>query len=82
MRDAEGLAWETLLYDVDERGRGDRAEPAQAAEHDRAATARGVPAAIDDAALDAAVKVIVVRAAGRAFGAGYDFREGFHHWDA
>jgi enoyl-CoA hydratase len=38
-------------------------------------------AAIDEAALDAAVKVIVVRGAGRAFCAGYDFSEGFHHWD-
>jgi enoyl-CoA hydratase len=38
-------------------------------------------AAIDEAALDASVKVIVVRGAGRAFCAGYDFGEGFHHWD-
>jgi enoyl-CoA hydratase len=38
-------------------------------------------AAIDEAALDTAVKVIVVRGAGRAFCAGYDFSEGFHHWD-
>ncbi len=30
---------------------------------------------------DAAVKVIVVRGAGRAFCAGYDFGDGFHHWD-
>src|SRR4029078_4127609 len=28
-----------------------------------------------------AVKVIVVRGAGRAFCAGYDFGGGFHHWD-
>jgi enoyl-CoA hydratase len=27
------------------------------------------------------VKVIVVRGAGRSFCAGYDFGEGFHHWD-
>ena len=27
------------------------------------------------------MKVIVVRGAGRAFCAGYDFGEGFHHWD-
>ena len=39
-------------------------------------------AAIDEAALDPSVKVIVVRGAGRSFCAGYDFSEGFHHWDA
>lgn len=38
-------------------------------------------AAIDAAVRDAAVKVIVVRGAGRAFCAGYDFGDGFHHWD-
>jgi enoyl-CoA hydratase len=30
---------------------------------------------------DPEVKVIVVRGAGRAFCAGYDFGAGFHHWD-
>jgi enoyl-CoA hydratase len=30
---------------------------------------------------DSEVKVIVVRGAGRAFCAGYDFGGGFHHWD-
>jgi enoyl-CoA hydratase len=38
-------------------------------------------AAIDEAAGDGAVKVIVVRGAGRSFCAGYDFSGGFHHWD-
>jgi len=38
-------------------------------------------AAVDAAALDGAVKVIVVRGAGRAFCAGYDFSDGFHQWD-
>src|SRR5689334_22622141 len=33
------------------------------------------------AVLDDAVKVIVLRGAGRAFCAGYDFGDGFHHWD-
>lgn len=37
--------------------------------------------AITIAAKDAAVKVIVVRGAGRSFCAGYDFGGGFHHWD-
>jgi enoyl-CoA hydratase/carnithine racemase len=38
-------------------------------------------AAIRDATLDSSVKVIVVRGAGRAFCAGYDFGAGFHQWD-
>lgn len=37
--------------------------------------------AIDAAVRDTSVKVIVVRGAGRAFCAGYDFGGGFHHWD-
>jgi enoyl-CoA hydratase len=38
-------------------------------------------AAIGEAVADDAVKVIVVRGAGRSFCAGYDFGDGFHHWD-
>jgi enoyl-CoA hydratase len=38
-------------------------------------------AAVREATLDGGVKVIVVRGAGRAFCAGYDFGDGFHHWD-
>jgi enoyl-CoA hydratase len=38
-------------------------------------------AAVRQATGDPAVKVIVVRGAGRAFCAGYDFGGGFHHWD-
>ena len=37
--------------------------------------------AIIAATRDASVKVIVVRGAGRAFSAGYDFGGGFDHWD-
>jgi enoyl-CoA hydratase len=33
------------------------------------------------ASADQAVKVIVLRGAGRSFCAGYDFGGGFHHWD-
>ena len=38
-------------------------------------------AAVHRAVAAAEVKVIVIRGAGRAFCAGYDFGEGFHHWD-
>jgi enoyl-CoA hydratase len=38
-------------------------------------------AAVREATLDPAVKVIVLRGAGRAFCAGYDFSGGFHQWD-
>jgi enoyl-CoA hydratase len=40
-----------------------------------------VEAAVHAAIRDAAVRVIVLRGAGRAFCAGYDFGGGFHHWD-
>jgi enoyl-CoA hydratase len=40
-----------------------------------------VAACVGSAVADAAVKVIVLRGAGRAFCAGYDFGAGFHHWD-
>jgi enoyl-CoA hydratase len=37
--------------------------------------------AVAEATRDPGVKVIVLRGAGRAFCAGYDFGQGFHHWD-
>jgi enoyl-CoA hydratase/carnithine racemase len=37
--------------------------------------------AVNRASLDGAVKVIVLRGAGRSFCAGFDFGGGFHHWD-
>ena len=40
-----------------------------------------VEASVTEAVRDAAVKVIVLRGAGRSFCAGYDFGGGFHHWD-
>ena len=38
--------------------------------------------AVQEAIRDEAVKVIVLRGAGRAFCAGFDFGGGFHHWDS
>jgi enoyl-CoA hydratase len=40
-----------------------------------------IEAAVHRAIADPAVKVIVLRGAGRAFCAGFDFGGGFHHWD-
>ena len=40
-----------------------------------------VEAAVAAATRDPELKVIVLRGAGRAFCAGYDFSGGFHHWD-
>lgn len=40
-----------------------------------------VEAAVGRAVRDAEVRVIVVRGAGRSFCGGYDFGEGFEHWD-
>jgi enoyl-CoA hydratase len=37
--------------------------------------------AVDLAVRDTGVKVIVLRGAGRSFCAGFDFGDGFHHWD-
>jgi enoyl-CoA hydratase len=37
--------------------------------------------AVDEAIANPDVKVIVLRGAGRAFCAGFDFGGGFHHWD-
>ncbi|MDX6665842.1 MAG: enoyl-CoA hydratase, partial [Solirubrobacteraceae bacterium] len=38
-------------------------------------------AAVNGAVRDPDVKVIVLRGAGRSFCAGFDFGDGFHHWD-
>jgi enoyl-CoA hydratase len=38
-------------------------------------------AAVNEAVADDAVKVIVLRGAGRSFCAGFDLGGGFHHWD-
>jgi len=38
-------------------------------------------AAVFEAARDSAVKVIVMRRAGRSFCAGHNFGGGFHQWD-
>jgi enoyl-CoA hydratase len=80
-REALLVEFETLLYDVDDAiatitlNRPERLNtivPPMPEEFERAIRA---------ATLDGAVKVIVVRGAGRSFCAGYDFGGGFGHWD-
>jgi enoyl-CoA hydratase len=75
------MSFETLLYGVDGKiatitlNRPDRLNTIVPPMPDE------FEAAVRQATLDGGVKVIVVRGAGRAFCAGYDFGGGFHHWD-
>ena len=76
------MSFDTLTYDV-----ADQAATITLNRPDRLNTI--VPpmpdeleAAVHQATLDSEVKVIVLRGAGRAFCAGFDFGGGFHHWDA
>jgi enoyl-CoA hydratase len=75
------VTFETLLYDVDGAiatitlNRPDRLNTIVPPMPDE------LEAAVHRAVADQGVKVIVLRGAGRAFCAGFDFGEGFHHWD-
>ena len=75
------MSYETLLYSTDgpiatiTLNRPDRLNTIVPPMPDEFETA------VREATLDPQVKVIVLRGAGRAFCAGYDFGGGFHHWD-
>jgi enoyl-CoA hydratase len=75
------MAYETLLYDVDGAiatitlNRPERLNTIVPPMPDE------LEHAIHAAVADATAKVIVLRGAGRAFCAGFDFGGGFHHWD-
>jgi enoyl-CoA hydratase len=77
------MPYETLLYDTDANkpiatitlNRPDRLNTIVPPMHDE------LEAAVHAAVADEAVKVIVLRGAGRAFCAGFDLGGGFHHWD-
>jgi enoyl-CoA hydratase len=75
------MAYETLLYDVDGAiatitlNRPERLNTIVPPMPDE------LEQAVHAAVADDAVKVIVLRGAGRAFCAGFDFGGGFHHWD-
>jgi enoyl-CoA hydratase len=75
------MSFDTLLYSIDEKvatitlnrpGSLNTIVPPMPDE---------LEAAVHRAIDDPDVKVIVLRGAGRAFCAGFDFGEGFHHWD-
>jgi enoyl-CoA hydratase len=76
-----GASFETLIYAVDEAvasvtlNRPDRLNTIVPPMPDE------LEAAVHRAVADEGVKVIVLRGAGRAFCAGFDFGGGFHHWD-
>jgi enoyl-CoA hydratase len=75
------MSYQTLLYDVDGAvatitlNRPDRLNTIVPPMPDE------IEAAVHAAVRDREVRVIVLRGAGRAFCAGFDFGEGFHHWD-
>ena len=82
VRDTHRMAYETILYAVDEDGiatitlnRPERLNTIVPPMPDE------IEAAVHAAVADPGVKVIVLRGAGRAFCAGFDFADGFHHWD-
>jgi len=76
-----GMNFETLLYTVDGAiatitlNRPDQLNTIVPPMPDE------IEAAVNAAVRDPAVKVIVVRGAGRSFCGGFDFGSGFHHWD-
>jgi enoyl-CoA hydratase len=75
------MAYETLLYETDDGiatitlNRPERLNTIVPPMPDE------LQDAVNGASLDPAVKVIVLRGAGRSFCAGFDFAGGFHHWD-
>jgi enoyl-CoA hydratase len=75
------VSYETLLYDVDGPIATVTLNRPEALNTIVPPMPDEVEAAVVRAVRDPDVKVIVIRGAGRAFCAGYDFGEGFHHWD-
>jgi enoyl-CoA hydratase len=75
------MAYETLLYAVDEAVATITLNRPASLNTIVPPMPDEVQAAVHAAVADPAVKVIVVRGAGRSFCAGYDFAGGFHHWD-
>jgi enoyl-CoA hydratase len=79
--DGGAPSFETVLYDVADRVATITLNRPDALNTIVPPMPEEVEAAVHLAVGDPAVKVIVLRGAGRAFCAGYDFGGGFHHWD-
>jgi enoyl-CoA hydratase len=75
------LAYDTLLYDVQDAIATITLNRPQTLNSIVPPMPDEVQHAVEAAVADGAVKVIVLRGAGRSFCAGYDFSGGFHHWD-
>lgn len=75
------MSYETILYDVDGPIATITLNRPEALNTIIPPMPDEIEATVTRAVADPAVKVIVVRGAGRAFCAGFDFGSGFHHWD-
>jgi enoyl-CoA hydratase len=75
------MSFETLLYSIDEQVATITLNRPESLNTIVPPMPDELEAAVHRAIADPEVKVIVLRGAGRAFCAGFDFGEGFHHWD-
>jgi enoyl-CoA hydratase len=75
------VSFETLLYSVDEEVATVTLNRPDSLNTIVPPMPEELEAAVHRSIADPGVKVIVLRGAGRAFCAGFDFGGGFHHWD-
>ncbi|HEY4450882.1 MAG TPA: crotonase/enoyl-CoA hydratase family protein [Solirubrobacteraceae bacterium] len=75
------MAYETLLYDAAEELATITLNRPQRLNTIVPPMPEELESAVNRAIADTQVKVIVLRGAGRAFCAGFDFGDGFHQWD-
>lgn len=75
------MSYETILYDVDGPVATITLNRPEALNTIVPPMPDEIEAAVNAAVRDESVKVIVLRGAGRAFCGGFNFGEGFHHWD-
>jgi enoyl-CoA hydratase len=75
------MPFQTLLYDVTDAVATSTLNRPEQLNTIVPPMPRELETVVHDAIADADVKVIVLRGAGRSFCAGFDFGEGFHHWD-
>ena len=75
------MQYETLLYQVDGAVATITLNRPEALNTIVPPMPEEIEAAVNSAVRDPAVKVLVLRGAGRSFCGGFDFGAGFHHWD-